>query len=59
VASSVWNPETRRFSWWGKDGPGVGYHARIAARRLFLQSPKLAETLVLAEVKRFEVRYVY
>jgi hypothetical protein len=29
----------------------VDYHARITAQRLFLQSPKLAETLVLAEVK--------
>jgi hypothetical protein len=37
----------------------VDYHARIAAQRLFLQSPKLVETLVLAEVKRFEVRYIY
>ncbi|KAL3452121.1 hypothetical protein BJX65DRAFT_303833 [Aspergillus insuetus] len=59
VATSVWNPETRQFSWWGNDGPGVDYNARIAARSLFLQSQKLAETLVLAEVKRFEVRYVY
>ncbi|KAJ0415071.1 hypothetical protein BJY00DRAFT_293989 [Aspergillus carlsbadensis] len=59
VASSIWNPETRQFSWTGQDRPGVDRNARIAAQMLSLQSPILAETLVLAEVARFEVRYVY